>query len=55
MDEIYLRLFSRRPSAEERELGLGFLKGQRQSSQLRVALTNYCLALLNTNEFIYID
>ena len=44
---VYQRLFARAATSQERQIGQAFLKSG--------TLTNYCLALLNTNEFIYID
>lgn len=75
VDHCYQLLFARFPTAEERELGIAFLKDQikllrregRQSADLATplgiesdsfagsALTDYCLALFNSNEMIYLD
>jgi hypothetical protein len=48
IDRLYRLLFARPPDAQEKRLALGFLA----ESQ---GLAAYCRALLNTNEFIYID
>ncbi len=47
IDLAYALLFARPPDDEERALGLRFLAESE--------LTDYCLALLNTNEMIYVD
>ena len=46
---LYTLLFSRPPSDQERDMGLKFLRTANNE------LSHYCLALLNTNEAIYID
>jgi hypothetical protein len=48
VDRLYRLLFARPPDAREKRLALAFLA----ESQ---GLASYCRALLNTNEFIYID
>jgi hypothetical protein len=52
IDRAYAQIFSRPPSASERAMGQKFLSGTTSDN---AALTHYCLALLNTNEAIYID
>ena len=47
IDRLYALIFARLPAAHERELAAEFLSHGR--------LQHYCLALLNTNEAIYID
>jgi hypothetical protein len=47
VERAYALIFSRPPTASERALGLDFLD--------RDSLGHYCLALLNTNEAIYVD
>ncbi len=49
--------FGRSPTARERELGEGFLTEQIRShgGDAEKALTDFALALMSTNEFIYID
>jgi hypothetical protein len=48
IERVYHLLFARPPDAEEKRLGLAFLAGSGR-------LAPYCRALLNANEFIYID
>ena len=52
IDQAYLIAFSRRPTSEEREAGLKFLRTHSKPSD---ALADYCHALLNLNEFLYVD
>lgn len=53
---ILERCYSRKASAEEIMLGKAFLEGQTAlTPSFGEALADYCLAVLNTNEFIYID
>jgi hypothetical protein len=47
IERAYAHLFSRPPESDERALGRRFLD--------RGSLVEYCLALLNTNEAIYVD
>jgi hypothetical protein len=51
IDHAYALIFSRPPTAPERTLGLRFLSSAPDGQ----ALAHYCLALLNTNEAIYVD
>jgi hypothetical protein len=48
VDRVYRLLFARPPDAEEKHLAASFLAAS-------PGLASYCRALLNTNEFIYID
>ncbi len=50
VDRAYRLALGRGPDAAERELSLAFLNGNDQA-----ALADFCLALLNVNEFVYID
>lgn len=51
-----LRCLSREPTPEEISMGEKFLENQtRISADFGSALTDYCLALLNSNEFVYLD
>ena len=53
IDLAYRLVFSRPPHPSELALGLEFLT--KEASADDSALSRYCLALLNTNEAIYID
>jgi uncharacterized protein DUF1549/uncharacterized protein DUF1553 len=51
-----LRCLSRTPTPQEIELGKKFLQKQTSlTPAFRDALADYCLALLNSNEFVYVD
>ena len=50
IDLAYLHTLSRRPTEAERRLATDFLNADSPA-----ALTGFCLALFNLNEFIYID
>jgi len=52
IEQAYLIAFTRRPTSEEREAGLKFLRTQSNPSD---AVADYCHALLNLNEFLYVD
>ncbi|MSR53619.1 MAG: DUF1553 domain-containing protein [Gemmataceae bacterium] len=52
LEQAYLLAFTRRPTSEERETGLKFLRSQSNPSE---SLAEYCHALLNLNEFLYVD
>jgi hypothetical protein len=47
IEHLYLRLFTRKPNAEEIEIGKSFLAGGQWAA--------YCQLLLCTNEFVYVD
>ncbi|MFN0130628.1 MAG: DUF1549 and DUF1553 domain-containing protein [Verrucomicrobiales bacterium] len=47
INAVYSRLLARPPTVREREVGLAFLANG--------SFVDYCLALLNTNEAVYID
>lgn len=48
--------FARKPTAKEAALGVVFLQKQAAlAPTLRDALTDYCLALMNSNAFVWID
>lgn len=51
-----LRCFSRQPTPQEIASGQKFLQKQTSLTPgFREALADYCLALLNSNEFVYLD
>ncbi len=51
-----LRCLSREPTKQEIEMGQKFLRQQTALTPgFREALADYCLALLNSNEFVYVD
>lgn len=51
-----LRCLSRTPTPQEIEIGQKFLQKQTALTPgFREALADYCLALLNSNEFVYVD
>jgi hypothetical protein len=50
VDRAYRLALGRGPDVAERELALAFLAGDDQ-----VPLADFCLSLLNVNEFVYID
>ena len=51
-----LRCLSRQPTPQEIEIGQKFLQKQTALTPgFREALADYCLALLNSNEFVYVD
>jgi hypothetical protein len=59
---VFLRVFSREPTAKETEQSLEFLRSQtvrlqkeNGASPQATAWRDFCLALLNTNEFLYVD
>jgi hypothetical protein len=50
------RCLSRQPTPQELEIGQKFLQKQTALTPgFREALADYCLALLNSNEFVYVD
>lgn len=50
------RVLCRAPSAEELRLGSAFLTAHTaRTPSLRAALADYCLALLNSNAFVWVD
>jgi hypothetical protein len=51
-----LRCWSREPTKQEIEAGQKFLRQQTAlTPEFRDAFADYCLALLNSNEFVYVD
>lgn len=61
-DVVFGRVLGRPPAADERQSVVDFLQKQRSSGQLEAespvnheALVDLCLALLNSNEFLYVD
>jgi hypothetical protein len=54
--EATLRCLARQPTVQELKTGQTFLqKHATLTSSFRDAFTDYCLALLNSNEFLYLD
>ncbi|WP_395716935.1 DUF1549 and DUF1553 domain-containing protein [Prosthecobacter sp.] len=54
--EAALRCLARQPTKEEIEAGQKFLHKQTSlTPNFQAALADYCLALLNSNEFVYVD
>ena len=54
--EATLRCQSRQPTEQEKEAGQKFLQKQTAiTPNFQAALADYCLALLNSNEFVYVD
>jgi hypothetical protein len=54
--EATLRFLSRQPTEQEKEAGKKFLQKQTAiTPNFQAALADYCLALLNSNEFVYVD
>ncbi len=49
VERVYLRALGRRPDQAERELAREFL------SNPDASFGEYCLALFNLNEFVYVD
>ncbi len=49
----YALAFGRPPTSEETTAGVKFL--QTNAAQSTDALTDFCHALLNSNEFLYVD
>ncbi|MBB5038722.1 DUF1549 and DUF1553 domain-containing protein [Prosthecobacter dejongeii] len=53
---IAQRCFARRATAAEQSLGESFIQAQiPRAGSFQEALADYCLAVLNANEFVYID
>lgn len=54
---VFLKTLSREPTAEETQQTLAFLKTQSQqpNQNQTTAWRDFCLAMFNTNEFLYID
>lgn len=56
LTEATLRCLARQPTKHELEAGQKFLQKQTAlAPSFREALADYCLALLNSNEFVYLD
>ena len=55
IEQAYMLAFSRRPTSEERTAGIQFLRTQSKTGKQSEALADYCHALLNLNEFLYVD
>jgi hypothetical protein len=54
--EATLLCLSRQPTKQEKEVGPKFLQKQTAiTPNFQAALADYCLALLNSNEFVYVD
>jgi hypothetical protein len=60
---VFLKTFSRQPTAKETEDALAFVSAQTalletehpEAEARKAAWRDFCLAMLNTNEFLYID
>ena len=55
---VFLKTLSREPSSKEVEQTLAFVKSQnrlKDQSDPSAAWRDLCLALFNTNEFLYVD
>jgi len=56
VDEMWRRAYGRAPSEEERREALAFLERQAQRRlSTQEALAELARALLNSNEFLYVD
>jgi Protein of unknown function (DUF1553)/Protein of unknown function (DUF1549) len=56
VERAYLLALSRRPTSEERDTAKRFLEAQaKKAGGPREALADFCHALLNLNEFVYLD
>ncbi len=55
VSRAWMLAFSRLCTATEKERSLAFLHRRIASTEREIALAEYCLALFNTNEFIYVD
>ena len=54
--DLYRRLFGREPDKSEQQLSERFLAGEPPDATVsRDALIDFCLALINANEFVYVD
>ena len=54
--EATLRCLSRRPTADEIQVGLAFLEKQTSvTTSFQDAFADYCLALMNSNEFVFLN
>jgi hypothetical protein len=51
LDEVYLRLFSRYPTDEERGIGAKYL--QREGIETRESLEDLVWSLVNSPEFVF--
>ncbi len=54
---VFQKTLSREPSENETRLALAFLKSQSERTEKtpEIAWRDFCLAILNTNEFLYVD
>jgi hypothetical protein len=55
IDRAYRSALSRLPTSEERTAALGFLEAQTKKSGRDTAVADFCHAVLNLNEFLYVD
>ena len=55
MERTYRLALSRLPTSEERAAARGFLDGQTKKSGPSTAVADLCHAVLNLNEFLYVD
>ena len=62
MVHVWRLAYVRQPTREEAELAVGYMKGQlallseqKNKNPVRQAMTNFCQALISSNEFLYSD
>jgi hypothetical protein len=56
IERAYVLAFTRQPTSEERTAARHFLSAQaKKAGGAREALADFCHALLNLNEFVYVD
>jgi hypothetical protein len=55
VERAYVLAFSRKPTYEERSTARQFLESQSKNGGAKEAFADFCHALLNLNEFVYVD
>jgi hypothetical protein len=55
VSRAWMLAFSRACTTTEKERSLAFLRRRITSTERETALAEFCLALFNTNEFVYVD
>jgi hypothetical protein len=55
IEHAYLLALTRKPTSEERTAAKRFLESQAKKGAPKQALADFCHALLNLNEFVYVD
>jgi hypothetical protein len=55
IERAYLLAFSRLPDADEQAEATRFLETQGRPSDTHAALVDFCHALLNSNEFLFLE